>query len=151
MRSSYSNTREISGWSPNPESTQNLLSPYPRWDRSEVSSMSFKVLIVDDEPDLEVLIRQRFRKKIKDGEFEFLVKPIDFQDLEVTLNRTIQELQGIKTGLRAREELAAIQHELGVAARIQQSMLPKQVPQFPDRTEFEVYAQMLRAKEVGGD
>src|SRR2546425_9126523 len=71
MRSSYSNTREISGWSPNPESTQNLLSPYPRWDLSEVSSMSFKVLIVDDEPDLEVLIRQRFRKKIKDGEFEF--------------------------------------------------------------------------------
>src|SRR5207253_11447289 len=34
--------------------------------------MPFKVLIVDDEPDLEVLIRQRFRKRIKDGEFEFV-------------------------------------------------------------------------------
>src|SRR5947209_19442391 len=34
--------------------------------------MPFKVLIVDDEPDLEVLIRQRFRKRIRDGEFEFV-------------------------------------------------------------------------------
>src|SRR6185436_293436 len=34
--------------------------------------MPFKVLIVDDEPDLELLIRQRFRKRIKDGEFEFV-------------------------------------------------------------------------------
>src|SRR5437667_12691638 len=34
--------------------------------------MPFKVLIVDDEPDLEILIRQRFRRKIKEGEFEFV-------------------------------------------------------------------------------
>jgi CheY-like chemotaxis protein len=34
--------------------------------------MPFKVLIVDDEPDMEVLIRQRFRRKIKDGELEFV-------------------------------------------------------------------------------
>ena len=33
--------------------------------------MSFKILIVDDEPDVELLIRQRFRRKIRDGEFEF--------------------------------------------------------------------------------
>ncbi len=37
--------------------------------------MPCKVLIVDDEPDLEVLIRQRFRKRIKDGEFEFVFAP----------------------------------------------------------------------------
>src|SRR5438067_6012875 len=30
-----------------------------------------KVLIVDDEPDLEVLIRQKYRKKIQDGDVEF--------------------------------------------------------------------------------
>jgi sigma-B regulation protein RsbU (phosphoserine phosphatase) len=185
--------------------------------------MTFKVLIVDDEPDLEVLIRQRFRKRIRDGEFEFvfaqngqealtklkedpgldivmsdinmpvmdgltllsrlsdvnrilkavivsaygdmqnirtamnrgaydfLVKPIDFQDFEVTLNKTIQELEGIKAGLRAREELTAIQHELSVAARIQQSILPREFPPFPSRTEFAIYAQMSPAREVGGD
>ncbi len=34
--------------------------------------MSNKILIVDDEPDLEVLIRQRFRRSIRCGEYEFL-------------------------------------------------------------------------------
>ena len=30
-----------------------------------------KILVVDDEPDLEVLIRQRFRKQIRDDELRF--------------------------------------------------------------------------------
>lgn len=30
-----------------------------------------KILVVDDEPDLEALIRQKFRKKIKESEYEF--------------------------------------------------------------------------------
>jgi len=34
--------------------------------------MSLKVLIVDDEPDLEQLIRQRFRKEISEGELDFV-------------------------------------------------------------------------------
>ena len=34
--------------------------------------MPTRALVVDDEPDLELLIRQRFRKKIKDGEYEFV-------------------------------------------------------------------------------
>ena len=33
--------------------------------------MSAKILVVDDEPDLEQLIQQKFRKKIRDKEFEF--------------------------------------------------------------------------------
>jgi CheY-like chemotaxis protein len=31
-----------------------------------------KILVVDDEPDLELLILQRFRRSIRNGEFEFL-------------------------------------------------------------------------------
>src|SRR5262245_58328839 len=34
--------------------------------------MSARILIVDDEPDLEALILQRFRQKIKDGAIDFL-------------------------------------------------------------------------------
>ena len=30
-----------------------------------------KILVVDDEPDLEVLIKQRFRKQIRDRQYEF--------------------------------------------------------------------------------
>jgi len=41
--------------------------------------------------------------------------------------------------------------ELNVATQIQASMLPCIFPAFPDRAEFDVYAAMLPAKEVGGD
>ncbi len=41
--------------------------------------------------------------------------------------------------------------ELDVATKIQASMLPCIFPAFPEREEFEVYASMTPAKEVGGD
>src|SRR5262249_21784159 len=34
--------------------------------------MALKVLIVDDEADLEILIRERFRKQIKEGKLDFV-------------------------------------------------------------------------------
>lgn len=41
--------------------------------------------------------------------------------------------------------------ELGVATHIQANMLPCIFPAFPDRQEFDIYATMTPAKEVGGD
>lgn len=41
--------------------------------------------------------------------------------------------------------------ELDVAAQIQNDMLPRIFPPFPEREEFELYATMTPAKEVGGD
>ena len=41
--------------------------------------------------------------------------------------------------------------ELNVAAKIQEEMLPNDFPAFPDRKEFNIYATMDPAKEVGGD
>jgi len=41
--------------------------------------------------------------------------------------------------------------ELDVATKIQASMLPCIFPPFPDRAEFDIYASMEPAKEVGGD
>ncbi|MBQ3370559.1 MAG: PP2C family protein-serine/threonine phosphatase [Mogibacterium sp.] len=41
--------------------------------------------------------------------------------------------------------------ELNVAKRIQEGMLPNIFPPFPEREEFELYASMTPAKEVGGD
>ena len=32
--------------------------------------MAYKILIVDDEPDLELLIRQKFRRHVREGRFE---------------------------------------------------------------------------------
>lgn len=41
--------------------------------------------------------------------------------------------------------------ELSVATKIQEGMLPRIFPPYPDRKEFELYASMDPAKEVGGD
>ena len=185
--------------------------------------MAFKILMVDDEPDLELLIRQRFRRKIREGGFDFqfarngeealeklnrdesidivmsdinmpvmdgltlllrlremdrvlrtvvvsaygdmqniriamnrgaydfLTKPIDFEDFEITLQKTIQEIEGARAGHQARRQLDALESELNVANRIQQSMLPRRFPPFPDRRDFEIYAEMEPARSVGGD
>ena len=47
--------------------------------------------------------------------------------------------------------LASTEMELDVATRIQASMLPNTFPFMPERTEFDLYASMDPAKEVGGD
>ena len=41
--------------------------------------------------------------------------------------------------------------ELNVATQIQADMLPRIFPAFPERTDFDLYASMVPAKEVGGD
>ncbi len=44
-----------------------------------------------------------------------------------------------------------IESELSIAATIQRSMLPSKFPAFPERDEFDIFALMRPAKEVGGD
>lgn len=53
--------------------------------------------------------------------------------------------------IRDSEERQRISTELDVATRIQADMLPCIFPAFPDRPEFDIYATMNPAKEVGGD
>ena len=53
------------------------------------------------------------------------------------------------TSLTAEQE--RIGAELDLATRIQYAMLPHVFPPFPDRKEFDLYASMDPAKEVGGD
>ena len=48
-------------------------------------------------------------------------------------------------------EKERIHTEMSLATRIQADMLPNVFPAFPDRSEFDVYASMDPAKEVGGD
>ena len=48
-------------------------------------------------------------------------------------------------------EKERISTELSLAARIQRDMLPNIFPAFPERTDFDIYASMDPAREIGGD
>jgi sigma-B regulation protein RsbU (phosphoserine phosphatase) len=62
----------------------------------------------------------------------------DLQDYEKNLTQITAEKQRIHT-------------ELTLANRIQADMLPNIFPAFPERDEFDIFASMTPAKEVGGD
>jgi len=185
---------------------------------------AIKIMIVDDEPDMETLIRQKFRKKIRKNEYEFffahnglealsalienpdinlilsdinmpemdgltlltkinemknpalktvmvsaygdmenirtamnrgafdfVTKPINFEDLEITINKTLNHIKVLKQASHEHEQLISIQHDLSVAKEIQQSILPQVFPAYPGRSDFDLHASMNAAKSIGGD
>ncbi len=179
-----------------------------------------RVLVVDDEEDLELLVRQKFRRRIRKGEldflfahngvealqtlevnpdvhlvlsdinmpvmdglallkqlasakpdvqavivsaygdmanirtamnrgaFDFLTKPIDFNDLEITIEKTIKHVQAMQLALESRDRLVAIKQELEVARQVQDSVQPKTLP---DSETHQVSALIIPAREIGGD
>ncbi len=179
-----------------------------------------QILVVDDEPDMQVLIEQKFRRAIRNeelrfffagngvealqvlseepdismvisdinmpemdgltllgqlktlnpnirsvivsaygdldnirvamnrGAFDFLTKPIDFDDFQVTLEKTLAHLQEVREALMDRDRLVSLNHELGIAREIQQNALPHT---FPEHSKFQLYGSMNPALSVGGD
>jgi len=69
-----------------------------------------------------------------------------------TFNKMTGELKkSIEETAHERAEKQRINTELSVASSIQTSMLPCVFPPFPERDEFDIYALMTPAREVGGD
>jgi len=68
-----------------------------------------------------------------------------FNEMTRRLNESIEHL---KETTAAKER---IESELKIAHEIQMSMVPKIFPPFPDRSEFDIFATLVPAKEVGGD
>ncbi len=62
--------------------------------------------------------------------------------------RTMLYIDEIRRVTAEKERISA---ELDMASRIQASQLPRLFPPFPDRKEFDLYANMTPAKEAGGD
>ncbi|MFL9452504.1 MULTISPECIES: AAA-like domain-containing protein [Nostocales] len=181
--------------------------------------MTAKILVVDDEPDLELLLRQVFRKKIREknfqlffaqnglqalekleaeqdidivltdiympemdglalltklselyplvkaviisaygdlekirtamnrGAFDFLTKPINFQDLEITTNKTLQHVQRMKA---AREqEMFAQKAQAELLTRLQAEVVERQRVEVALRESEGRLAQFLEAVAVG--
>ncbi|WP_193195324.1 AAA-like domain-containing protein [Nostoc sp. MG11] len=181
--------------------------------------MLAKILVVDDEPDLEILLRQKFRKKIREkqfqlifarngiealeklqaephidivltdiympemdgltlitklnelypiikaviisaygdvenirtamnrGAFDFLTKPINFQDLEITTNKTLQHVQQMKAVRE--QELLAQQAQAELLTRLQQEVTVRQRAEEALRQSEARLAQFLEALPVG--
>lgn len=89
---------------------------------------------------------------------EFHGKSIDIntgdeiEDLGNSFNYMLDELDRYVNNLqKVTAEKERIGAELDVAAKIQADMLPCIFPAFPDRHEFDIFASMTPAKEVGGD
>jgi sigma-B regulation protein RsbU (phosphoserine phosphatase) len=88
------------------------------------------------------------RTSMNRGAFDFVTKPIDFNDLRVTIERTLLNLLEWREAVSFRDRLTALQSELSVANQIQQSILPTD---FPAHSGYEVYGSMDPAKDIGGD
>ncbi len=74
-----------------------------------------------------------------------LNKPEEFAQLATAFDKMTNNIKKIT---KDREK---INNELNVARAIQSSSLPSVFPPFPDRKEFDIFAAMETAKEVGGD
>lgn len=86
------------------------------------------------------------------GELEKIKTRDELQTLAESINKMQIEINDyIKDITAITAEKERIGAELNVATHIQASMLPSIFPAFPDREEFDIYATMNPAKEVGGD
>lgn len=91
---------------------------------------------------------KNIRTAMNRGAFDFVTKPVDFKDLQITIERTLTHMKEWREALSYRDRLVSIQNELEVASRIQQSILPSE---FPEDMRFQVYGNMEPARDVGGD
>ena len=89
-------------------------------------------------------VRMTVRSRIRTGD----------EDLLSFLRSAVEEKDAgdpVRGVVSMISELDRLDNELKLAADIQLNMLPMNFPAFPDRTEFDLYAVMDPAKEVGGD
>lgn len=112
----------------------------------ELKNPGLKTVIVSAYGDMD-----NIRTAMNRGAFDFITKPVNFDDLEITIDKTLGEIKSVRRWLTEHDKLVSIQHDLNVANEIQQAILPKKFPPFPDEPNFDIYASMIAANEVGGD
>lgn len=92
------------------------------------------------------------RSAMNKGAFDFATKPIDLDDLSRTIEKAIEQVRYIRESQQEHNQLESIKNDLAIAGEIQQTILPRSFPPFPELTEVvDIYASMTPAKDVGGD
>ncbi|CAI7991423.1 Protein IcfG [Geodia barretti] len=105
-------------------------------------------------PDIHAVIisaygdMKNIRSAMNLGAFDFVTKPVDFEDLRITIERALTNLEAWRAATASRERLVALENELDVANKMQQSILPTEFPRFPG---FQIHGSMTPARVVGGD
>ena len=91
---------------------------------------------------------ENIRAAMNNGAFDFITKPINFQDMEITIERSFENLAEVREAKRSHDDLLVLKKELSLAQKIQQSILPTEFDLHPS---CELQARMFPATEVGGD
>lgn len=91
---------------------------------------------------------KKIKKRLKlIGTGEFPEKPLQLKTND-EMSEVAQSVNEMVESLKEKDRIAT---ELSLATDIQAHMLPSIFPPFPEHDEFDIYATMEPAKEVGGD
>jgi len=114
---------------------------------NEMQNPAMKCIMVSAYGDMG-----NIRSAMNNGAFDFATKPIDLDDLSVTIEKAIEQIDFIKKAQAEHSQLESLKTDLAVAREIQQAILPRVFPPFPENeNEVELAALMMPAKDVGGD
>jgi len=114
---------------------------------NEMRNPALKVIMVSAYGDMG-----NIRQAMNNGAFDFATKPIDLDDLSVTIEKAIEQIDYVHRMQKEHSQLESLKGDLAVACEIQQAILPRQFPPFPDVADrLDVAASMTPAKDVGGD
>jgi len=97
----------------------------------------------------ELLLIKHFRlRKDFEDKFRAASNILDLKTKEELAQELLESSENLRKATLAK---ARMENELNVARDIQLSMLPLSFPAFPNKDEIEVFAQLIPAREVGGD
>ena len=131
-----------------------------------LSNLAHVVMLVGD-ACLLIRYRSNFNDRIRPAFWAYILAPFTamlvqafFHDVQFIILATVAAavymslviMQDQMERYEKQQETAnRLSMELNMATAIQASQLPKLFPAFPNRPEFDIFASMTPAKEVGGD
>ena len=114
---------------------------------NEMHNPAMRVIMVSAYGDMS-----NIRQAMNNGAFDFATKPIDMDDLALTIEKAIEQIHYVHESQKEHTQLESLKEDLVSAKEIQQSFLPMVFPPFPeDNDKLDIYASMSAAKDVGGD
>ena len=114
---------------------------------NEMRNPALRVIMVSAYGDMK-----NIREAMNNGAFDFATKPIDMDDLSLTIEKAIAQINYVHESMKEHAQLESLKNDLTTARDIQQYILPRVFPPFPEYTDIvDIYASMEAAKDIGGD